>query len=894
MTGMGASALSERDLAVLRSFAERIDPSDAGAHNNLGVLYHRKGLIAEAIEEFTRALELDPKMQVAQGNLETAYSASGYYDSRVAELQERLRHQPDDREARWQLGRAYASLGHHAEAVAEFGALVSRHPKDAPAIIQLGLAEKARGNTDEASEWFEQALRLEPDSSVARFYCGEALYNRGLNDQALTELQTAIKLNPDYADAHYLVAFVYGDMGRHDDAKAATKRAVQLNPTLARAQTNLTLDTTEGQAAGEEVELPQVAEGKAFAHYNLGLAFRQKGYYVESLREYRLALDAGEDRRLVLEAMAEVHLLKQDFETALDLYDGLVREFEESPKLWNERGVCLHQAGRREAARSSYEKAAALDPGYALAWNNLGVLLADTKAEEAIAAFNKAIQINRQVVAARLNMALQLYQLKRFQPALEAFKSVLSEGPENAIAWNGVGLVLMELKRFADAKNAFARSVEADKDHAPAHYNLSFTLSHLGDFDGALRETKRALELEPYYVPQKFGLTIDLQYEDPTISIVPELSGDVAVADLGEGFTLDEGVLDDIFAELVPEDATQHDAVPDDEAPFVLARDYIAKGLLELATAELNRAVVRGASRVRANVLLGDIFSKRGYHGEALERYRGSRSHDPDDTDALRGEVTALLNLGRVQEVADVIDELGRRSGRDVDGLVACAQARLALGQPVPALDYLKQAQTLEPGRPDLSQLQAKVAILLGDLDGALEAYQTALQLDPGLVQVWYELGGLEERRRNKPGARLAYERALNLLPTYVEATLALARLQIAEDSPRAAIHLLVDLLSVDPYEFDALQLLAQILLADGRLEQAREALARILKFQVDDVAALYHMGEVQLQLRDYEGAKDSWLRVAELDPANEYAHRARSQLRSAKDLEHIFAAQPG
>ncbi len=890
---MGAAAISERDVAVLRSFAQRIDPSDAGAHNNLGVLYHQKGLIAEAIEEFTRALELDPKMQVAQDNLETAYSASGYYDTRVAELQGRLRHQPDDRDARWQLGRAYASLGHHAEAVAEFEALVSRHPKDAPAIIQLGLAQKAGGHMDEASEWFEQARQLEPDSSVARFYCGEALYNRGLNDQALVELQAAIKLNPDYADAHYLVAFVYGDMGQHDEAKAATKRAVQLNPTLARAQTNLTLGAAEGHEDKEEPARPQIAEGKAFAHFNLGLAFRQKGYYAESLREYRLALDSGEDRRLVLEAMAEVHLLKRDFETALDLYDGLVREFEESPKLWNERGVCLHQAGRREAAQASYEKSVAIDPGYALAWNNLGVLLADNQSQEAITAFNKAIQSNRQMVDPRLNLALQLFHLKRFQPALEMFKSVLSDAADNAIAWNGVGLVLMELKRFADAKNAFARSVEGNQNHAPAHYNLSFTLSQLGDFDGALRETKRALELEPYYVPQKFSLRIDLQYEDPTIAIVPEISGDVATTELGEGFTLDEGVLDDIFAQLVPDGADESEAVPDDEAPFVLARDYIGKGLLELATAELNRAVSRGGSRVRANVLLGDIFAKRGYHGEALERYRGSRAHDPDDTDALRGEVTTLLNLDRAHEAADMIDELARRSRSDVDGLVACAQARLALGEPVPALDHLKQAQALEPGRPDLSQLQAKVAILLGDLGGALEAYQAALQLDPGLVQVWYELGGLEERRRNWAGARLAYERALNLLPTYVEATLALARLLITQDSPRAAIHLLVDLLSVDPYEFDALLLLAQVLLADGRLEQAREALVRILKFETDNLAALYFLGDVQLQLRDYEGAKESWLRVVTLDPANEYAHRARSQLRSAKDLKHIFAAQP-
>ena len=36
---MSANLTSERDRDVLRSFARRIDPSDPGAHNNLGVLY---------------------------------------------------------------------------------------------------------------------------------------------------------------------------------------------------------------------------------------------------------------------------------------------------------------------------------------------------------------------------------------------------------------------------------------------------------------------------------------------------------------------------------------------------------------------------------------------------------------------------------------------------------------------------------------------------------------------------------------------------------------------------------------------------------------------------------------------------------------------------------------
>src|SRR3989454_7509272 len=70
-----------------------------------------------------------------------------------------------------------------------------------------------------------------------------------------------------------------------------------------------------------------------------------------------MALERGEDRRLTLQAMAEVHLLKRDFGAALELYETLIREVPDSPKLWNERGVVLHQAGRADDALASYRQA---------------------------------------------------------------------------------------------------------------------------------------------------------------------------------------------------------------------------------------------------------------------------------------------------------------------------------------------------------------------------------------------------------------------------------------------------------------------------------------------------------------------------------------------------------
>jgi len=87
------------EIDILRSFARRIDPSDAGAYNNLGVLYFRKGLTDEAIVAFSRALALDERMGVARRNLEIAYGESGILERRLHDLEERLRANPEDLEA---------------------------------------------------------------------------------------------------------------------------------------------------------------------------------------------------------------------------------------------------------------------------------------------------------------------------------------------------------------------------------------------------------------------------------------------------------------------------------------------------------------------------------------------------------------------------------------------------------------------------------------------------------------------------------------------------------------------------------------------------------------------------------------------------------------------------
>jgi cellulose synthase operon protein C len=895
---MIGSLASQRDRQILRSFSRRIDPSDAGAYNNLGVLYYHKGMHEEAVAAFTRALELDSRMQVAQRNLEIAYFSTGYYDRRVAELRERLAARPEDRDARWELGRAYASLGQVPEAMTEFEALLEQYPDDGAALVQMGLALKTNGDLEQAQQWFERALALEPDSPVVNFYLGEVFYNRGLSENALILLARAIELSPDSPDAHYLLGFVLGDLGRHEEAREATRRAVQLNPSLSRAQPNLSLERY-GPAAYQEMVAErerrrslhpmEVAEDKHLAHCNLGLAFRRKGYYAEALREYRIALERGEDRHLVLQAMAEVHLLRHDPEAALELYDRLVTEQPGSPKIWSERGVALHQAGRAGEAAASYRRALEVERSYALAHNNLGVALyheGDPKG--ALVSFRAALSVQPRFIKAWLNLALLLFRGRRFPLALEAYRQVLTMKPEQPVAWNGIGLVLAELRKFEDARNAFARAIQSRENFAEAHYNLSFTLSNLGDYDGALRATRRALELDSYYVAQRFELAMDVEHEEPDLTLPPEFDGAQRVDTGVEAFSFDPDLLDSLFGDLRLS-AVEPAAAVVDASPYALARDYLGKGLLDRAAAEASRAISRGASRTEGLIIQGDVYTRRGLYGEALERFREARSSNGVSPAALSGETRALVMLGRAGEAREPAESLLAYDSTDVETLLLAATVYAGSGDPGRARELLTQARRLAPARADVLKQIGDVARAVGDAEGAITAYRHALDLDQDFAVVHFELARLLAADGGVAEAERALLAALESVPTYAAAALELAQLRRRNSRPRQALPPLVELLQRDSSNVEALQILAETLLDLDRQSDAVIAAGRVLCFDPDHPGALYVHGRVLADRKRYPDAIELWQRVVERAPDSEYARRARRDARTAADLMRIF-----
>ncbi|MDX2192123.1 MAG: tetratricopeptide repeat protein [Gemmatimonadales bacterium] len=870
---MTAPAVTDRDLAVLRSFAQRVDPHDPGAHNNLGVLLFRKGLVDEAIEAFQRALELDPTMLPARENLDKAYRESPTYRARLAALEGAVRASPEAHAERLELARAYAALGRPDEAREQLQILLRWRPDDREAQLALGRVEAARGDLEAASEWFARVVAAEPGHADAHFRLGRALYNRGLAEAALSELRAAVAADPDHAEAHHLMGFVLGELGYPEEAAEASTTAVHLSPSLAHAQANLTLEHPVVRTPAEDgprirtlpregrdpVPVERTGERPApLAHYALGVAFRRKGFHLEALRELRLALAAGEPPRAVEEAMAEVQLLRRDHAAAIELYDRLVREHPDAPKLWNERGVALHQAGRADEAMASYARAVGLDAGYALAWANLGVLRAQRgQLDAALEALTLAAEAPAVPVGVTLDLALLRVQRREPQLALEAYRQALARDPRSAVAWTGVGQVLLGLRRPEDARNAFGRAIDGDPRHAPAHYNLAFALAQLGDHDAARRATERALTLAPFYVAQKYVLVLALQLEDPALSIPADVSGELGGEALAGEFAFDQTAFDRLFGELEP------DAEATAVMPSVSARELLA---------------------------LGGRFQREGFFGEALERFRQALVLEPLLREATLGELRALVALGRTGEAAPLAEAWLQRAPQDVDALVMAARGRLATGALRPALDVVRRAALAAPGRLDVRRVEALVLRAQGDRAGARGVLVAALEADGDVPAAWLELGRLEEEDGRPVAARQAYDRAAALLPTWWPATEALAALLLRQGDARGAVRALADFLARDTTASQALLALGRALLAAGRAADAASALDRALRLDPTLGDARFLRAEALALLRRFPEARGEWERVVQADPQGQLAERARQRLRSARDLQHILA----
>jgi Flp pilus assembly protein TadD len=263
---------SAADVAIAVTHATeaiRLNPTEADAHNTLGIALQRQGRPAEAAAQYAEAIRLRPGRASAHNNLGTVRQAEGRLE----------------------------------EAAAHYAAAVRLEPRYGEAHRNLGLALQGLGRNEEAIARLREAVRLEPGSAVAHDALGTAFLRQRRPDDAIAEYRAAVAADSSYAEAHNNLGFALESLGRLDEAIAAYREALRLGPQAGLPRDNLgralygranqlhaqnRLEEAVGQyrEALTFISPPRGAE----VHNDLGVALAGLGRLQEARGEFEAAL----------------------------------------------------------------------------------------------------------------------------------------------------------------------------------------------------------------------------------------------------------------------------------------------------------------------------------------------------------------------------------------------------------------------------------------------------------------------------------------------------------------------------------------------------------------------------------------------------------------------------
>lgn len=162
-----------------------------------------------------------------------------------------------------------------------------------------------------------------------------------------------------------------------------------------------------------------------------------------------------------------------------------------------ESALGLYRSGRLAQAESLLRELSGRERRFEYL-NVLGAVLAGQgKLQDAVATFQRAVEIDPQSAIAAYNLGNALSALGQFDEAIEIYHRSTQLDPQSAPTWNNLGSALNSASRFDDAIEAYQRAVALRADFPQAAESLGSLLRDTGRLDEAISYYDRVLSIRP-------------------------------------------------------------------------------------------------------------------------------------------------------------------------------------------------------------------------------------------------------------------------------------------------------------------------------------------------------------------------------------------------------------
>lgn len=186
---------------------------------------------------------------------------------------------------------------------------------------------------------------------------------------------------------------------------------------------------------------------------------------------------------------------KNEFSTALSLFESALQQNSGFAQLWYNLGLCCGKLGRFQESLTHLNQALVLKPDYSEA-----KILRDGIAESLQARIQQHAAKPVADISEKLKAGLELQNAGKLDEAENIFHEILTDNPNDVPSLFSLGGIEHNRKNPEKAVTYFERAIALNPNFSPLWYNLGIVQQSLKKFDQALASFDKALSLDPMNV----------------------------------------------------------------------------------------------------------------------------------------------------------------------------------------------------------------------------------------------------------------------------------------------------------------------------------------------------------------------------------------------------------
>jgi tetratricopeptide (TPR) repeat protein len=218
----------------------------------------------------------------------------------------------------------------------------------------------------EAEQSYLATLEIDPKYYDAHSNLGDIYREEGKLTDAERCYTKAIEYGAPYADTFYNLGVTYVGEGRLADAEQSLLRAVEIWPTHTKARYNLAwaYDHEGKDSLAEQAYVETLQRDPAYPEprINLAILLTKHARYDEALNHLRTAQRYAPDHPVLLYALGDVSMKMQRYEEAIATFKQVDARNLHQNLVHTSLGLCYEGLGRKEEAKSEFQKAIEVAP----------------------------------------------------------------------------------------------------------------------------------------------------------------------------------------------------------------------------------------------------------------------------------------------------------------------------------------------------------------------------------------------------------------------------------------------------------------------------------------------------------------------------------------------------